>query len=84
MAKRKSRSRKSSNANNLSKVLSVPSGMCKHCGSSPCCCHSKGIGWIVLILGVLFLIKDLGGFYWWTVNWWTVLFIIYGIWMIKK
>ncbi|MFH1592702.1 MAG: hypothetical protein ABIB47_05035 [Candidatus Woesearchaeota archaeon] len=89
MAKRKaSRKRSSSKRGSkatLSKALSVPSGtVCRVCGFNPCCCHSKGLGWILLILGVLYLIRDLGGFAWWTVQWWTILFILFGIWMLKK
>jgi len=37
--------------------------------------------WIVLIIGILFLIKDImnWGNYWWDLNWWTAMFIILGL-----
>jgi len=88
MAKRKATRKRSSSKRSskaLSKALNVPSSnVCKGCGSSSCHCQSKGMGWILLILGVLYLIRDLGGFQWWTISWWSVLFILFGLWMIKK
>ncbi|MFH1072831.1 MAG: hypothetical protein V1743_05365 [Nanoarchaeota archaeon] len=44
---------------------------CKHCG-----------GWcasIILILGILFLLRDLNVWNFWNIQWWTALFIIMGI-----
>ena len=41
-------------------------------------CTSMG-GWIFLILGVLFLLKDIGNWGFFGINWWTALFIVMGI-----
>ena len=79
MAKRRARSNKSF----MTRIPSQ-SNVCKYCGMNPCCCHSRGLGWVFLLLGVLYLIRDLGGFSWWVVNWWTALLIICGLWMIRK
>ena len=85
MAKIKPASRKTSTKRSiLPKATASNNYTCGYCGKDSCCCHSKGIGWTLLILGVIFLIKDLGGFQWWTVNWWTVILIISGLWMIRK
>lgn len=49
------------------------------------CCPTWG-GWVVLIIGILFLLTDLGintGFGT-TLNWWTLLFIIFGLGMLMK
>jgi len=80
MAKRRS------SRTNKTLMTRIPSqsNVCKYCGTIPCCCHSKELGWVLLVLGVLYLIRDLGGFSWWIVNWWTVLLIIAGLWMIRK
>lgn len=48
--------------------------MCKKCGTL--------CGVIVLIVGVLFLLQDLGVWRFWGLNWYTVLFLIAGIGMI--
>jgi len=48
------------------------------------CCPTKGSAWLFLILGLLFLFKDLGFFPWWTVSWWTLLFLVVGYMGLKK
>ncbi|MEK6964126.1 MAG: DUF5668 domain-containing protein [Nanoarchaeota archaeon] len=45
--------------------------MCKKCmGMS---------GGIMLVAGILFLLRDLGTWNFWNIQWWTVLFILMGI-----
>ena len=41
--------------------------------------HGKGFGWTILILGILFLLVDLGYWTFWGIEWWTALFIAWGI-----
>lgn len=38
-------------------------------------CNSK-IGWMLLVVGLLYLAEDLGWITWWNLNWWTVGFLI--------
>ncbi len=74
MAKRKSKAKKIK--------IAVPSQ--KHNGD---CCgfhSSNSLGWILLIIGVLFLLKDLNLVKFWTINWYTLIFLFTGLWMIKK
>ena len=54
--------------------------VCSVCGG----CWSRGSAWLFLVLGILFLFRDLGFFPWWTVSWWTLLFLIVGYWSLKK
>ena len=36
--------------------------------------------WVVLIIGILFLIKDIMNWtYWWSLNWYTAAFLIIGL-----
>ena len=44
---------------------------------------AKGMGWIFLILGILYLFTDFGWITWWNISWWTILFLIWGIKMSK-
>jgi len=38
------------------------------------------LSWVVLIIGILYLIKDIMNWgYWWSLNWYTALFIILGL-----
>ncbi|MFH1506179.1 MAG: DUF5668 domain-containing protein [archaeon] len=41
-------------------------------------------GIIVLIIGILFLMQDMGTWNFWGLNWWTIVFIICGISMFFK
>jgi len=45
---------------------------------------SKFCGVIVLVLGALFLLVDLGMWDFWGIKWWTVLFLLLGIGMLGK
>ena len=45
--------------------------MCKKCG--------KLFSLLVLVLGVLFLLQDLGQWNFWGVSWYTALFLLLGI-----
>ena len=58
--------------------------LCSTCGCSPCACIPKSFGWIFVILGILYLLTDLGWIEWWTVSWWTLLFLLLGFWWVKK
>ena len=40
---------------------------------------SSMCGWTVLILGILFLLQDLGRWSFWNIKWWTIMFIVTGI-----
>ncbi|MBW2990956.1 hypothetical protein KY348_04585 [Candidatus Woesearchaeota archaeon] len=44
------------------------------------------ISWIVLIIGILYLISDIltWGPFWWDLNWWTAVFLILGLAGISK
>lgn len=44
---------------------------CKKC--QVCC------GVIFLVLGLLFLLRDLGMWHFWNVQWWTALFLVLGV-----
>ena len=38
------------------------------------------ISWIVLIIGILYLIKDIMAWtVWWDLNWWTAVFVLMGL-----
>jgi len=41
--------------------------------------HGKSFGWTFLIVGVLFLLADLGYWTFFGIQWWTALFIVWGI-----
>lgn len=45
-------------------------------GCDKCC---KMTGLIFLVVGVLFLLGDLGVWDFWNIQWWTALFIIIGV-----
>ena len=36
-------------------------------------------GWSLLVFGVLFLLRDLGYYNFWNVQWYTVLFLLWGV-----
>jgi hypothetical protein len=35
--------------------------------------------WIFIVLGILFLLRDLNIWNFWNIQWWTILFIIIGV-----
>lgn len=43
------------------------------------CQHHKIFGWVFLIVGILYLIKDFGGWDFWGIQWYTVLFLLIGL-----
>ena len=36
-------------------------------------------GVLLLVSGVLFLLRDLGVWNFWNIQWWTVLFVLFGV-----
>ncbi|HLD05489.1 MAG TPA: hypothetical protein VJG90_07250 [Candidatus Nanoarchaeia archaeon] len=36
-------------------------------------------GWLTLIIGVLFLLRDFNVWNFWNIQWWTVMFIFMGL-----
>ena len=49
-------------------------------GSKMCgCSHHKTFGWVILIVGILFLFENFGWWTFWGVQWWSVLFILIGL-----
>jgi len=45
-----------------------------------CNCPHHGIfRWVILIVGVLFLFRDLGWWDFWNIQWWTILFLVIGL-----
>ena len=78
MAKRK---RRRSSSKSVPKTVTASSSSGSTC---MCCGASRGTGWLILIVGILFLLHDLGGVRWWTVNWLTILFLLSGLIMIRK
>ncbi|MBC8500353.1 MAG: hypothetical protein ISS25_01670 [Nanoarchaeota archaeon] len=44
------------------------------------------MNWVVLIVGILYLLADLGVFAWWgdTISWWTVMFVLLGLWKVTS
>ncbi|MBW3012595.1 hypothetical protein KY325_04015 [Candidatus Woesearchaeota archaeon] len=52
------------------------------CGCMKCGCGKSMValcGIIVLILGIIFLLVDLGKWDFWGIHWWTVAFILVGL-----
>lgn len=48
------------------------------------CCMPCAAWWgvIVLAFGVLFLLRDLNVWNFWNIQWWTVAFLLMGVWTI--
>ena len=40
---------------------------------------SKQLGWLALIIGLLYLFNDLGFLRFWTVSWYTLIFLFLGL-----
>jgi len=40
---------------------------------------TKMSGALILVVGVLFLLRDLGIWNFWDVQWWTALFLLFGL-----
>ena len=56
----------------------------KSTGGMCSCSHHKTFGWVILIIGVLYLLNDLGWWNVWVVNWWTAVFVLVGLGMFCK
>ena len=78
MAKRR-KSRKIATSKKIKANIAVPSQRNQSYTSA-----SRNLGWLFLIIGILFLLTDLGITTFWTINWYTLLFLFIGLWMIKK
>ena len=39
----------------------------------------KWVGWVVLILGILFLLRDFNVWNFWNISWWTAMFVVGGV-----
>jgi hypothetical protein len=48
------------------------------------CMPGTVCGVILLIIGILFLLVDLGKWNFWNIQWWTVLFLLWGIFTLWK
>ncbi len=35
--------------------------------------------WVVLIVGILYLLSDMGTISWWNYSWYTVVFVLWGL-----
>lgn len=57
----------------MAKKIVKESTVCTHCS-----CH-QGFGWVFLIVGVLFLLQDLGTWDFFGLKWWTILTLVAGI-----
>lgn len=38
--------------------------------------------WVVLLIGVLYLLTDFATIDWWNVEWYTAAFILFGLWKV--
>jgi len=52
-------------------------------GSCPMCAPSKACAWVVLIIGILLLLRDLGYNYIDGIGPWTFVFVLIGLCMVK-
>lgn len=50
--------------------------MCLGCLCGKC---TKVSGILFIVVGILFLLKDLGTWSFWNISWWTALFILVGV-----
>ncbi len=53
------------------------------CSTKSCCCM-KWAGWVMLVVGILYLLSDLGIFTWFgaTFSWFTIVFLVVGLKMV--
>jgi hypothetical protein len=59
----------------------------EHMNQKDCCscgCNMQVGGWILLLVAILFLIRDLTNFAMWNIGGWTILFFIFAFWMLTK
>ena len=49
-----------------------------------CAKCSKVSGILFLVLGLLFLLRDLGTWDFWGISWWTALFVLFGVMMMAS
>jgi hypothetical protein len=49
-----------------------------------CAKCSKMCGWLFLIIGILYLLSDLGAISWWNFSWYTAVFVLMGLGWIGK
>ena len=80
MAKRRRTTRRRTTTRRSAPKALIPEPRAKTCS---CGCGSRGLGWLFIILGLLYIGYDLGAFQWWTISWWSILFLVGG-WMILK
>ncbi len=68
-------------SSSISKKIQIKpdSHICMCCGYD-----SKNLGWLFVIVGILYLLVDLGWNSWWNISWYTILFLIFGIKMVKN
>ncbi len=48
---------------------------CHICGTHGC----KACCWIMLVIGILFLLQDTGRWAFWNLSWYTVVFLLVGL-----
>ena len=46
------------------------------CGCKKC---NMMNGLLLLVVGILFLLKDLGQWTFWNISWWTIVFLLMGV-----
>lgn len=49
-----------------------------------CCKCKMWMGVVVFVVGIIFLLADLGVWKFWGINWWSVAFLLFGIKMFTK
>ncbi|MBS3176038.1 hypothetical protein J4457_02265 [Candidatus Woesearchaeota archaeon] len=57
------------------KMMKSEGQTCPSCSSNMC----MWCGVLVLVIGILYLLQDMGRITWWTYNWYTVAFILLGV-----
>ncbi|MBS3128983.1 hypothetical protein J4410_07620 [Candidatus Woesearchaeota archaeon] len=59
------------------KSSDMASGTCPTSGCPKQC--KMFCGAVLLLVGILYLLQENGSISWWTYNWWTVVFILFGL-----